>query len=629
MRDTSERVAFFAGVVALGVVMRLVQATWLQPLNWDEIEFFRATNWVWRGLVPFRDFWEHHTPLQWFLFAPVAAFVKGHSTNAIIAMRWAQVPLWLLTFWIAMRWMRDLGIGRFARWATLALAISSTLLMLPAIEYRVDVLGCTLYLGGLLLLQRLDRRAAFLAGVLFCLAGFANLRLGPLLAITVLLNRVVNRRDRKWGGPATANWVFAGVIAMLALAGIYFAATHSLEPLFRHVWYENYLGDKFAPRIPLAFVHRLILPFGLRVYGGGSFWDWERVDLSGAMILLLGFIGIGRALARWRAPDQMFFAASLQITSMLFIATMKFVYHYHFLIVVLMMLPFAAAEIERFAMAAVRRRLLIGYVAVAAIASAVIVLFRGKERDFAYQDLIMREVHRRTAAGARVFDGVGWALRREPAYRFWFLPDLVRQLVYHRHVDGVRISDWQRNPPAAIITDRNSAVFLAQNPELGIHTTRHYLPLWRNLWLPGLSARITPQSPTAEWVAPADGRFRVAASRALAGDPWFRQPLAYGVARAPIEVSRLPNDAAMTWTVNGAMVELSAGRITLRKGDRVRATLSGDAPAGVMLFPGDDSLWFMQPPAGVTIDSEGARFYHRPEIGYRISAPTPTSSARP
>lgn len=629
LTDTRSRAGLFAAVIALGVAVRLVQATWLQPLNWDEIEFFRATDWVWRGLVPFRDFWEHHTPLQWFLFAPVAGLVKGHATDAIIAMRWAQVPLWALTFWIVMRWMRDLGVGAFARWATLALAVSSSALMLPAIEYRVDLLGCTLYLGGLLLLIRSGRRAAFIAGVLFCLAGFANLRLGPLLAITVMFHRITNRRDGKWGGRPESNWVFAGVIAMLGAAGFYFAATNSLEALYQHVWYENYLGDKYAPRIPLAFAHRVIIAFGLRVYGGGPLWAWERVDLAGAAILLLGVIGIVRALRRWRTPDEMFFAAFLQLASVLFIATMKFVYHYHLLIVVLMMMPFAAAELERLAASVMRRRMLIAFVGLAAIASAAIVMFRGKERDFAYQDLIMREVHARTQPGARVFDGVGWALRREPAYRFWFLPELVRQLVYHGHAEAVSIDDWKRNPPAAIITDRNSAVFLAQNPLVGIHATRHYLPLWRNLWLPGLSARLVPGSPVAEWSVPADGNYRIGASAAMANDPWFFRPMAYGIARPPLDASRLVADAEVVWRVNGVATDPVAGRIALRRGDRLEARISGSSPVGIMLIPGEERLWFMQPPAGVTIDSEGPRTYHWPEIGYAISAPTPISSATP
>src|SRR5207248_600379 len=66
-------IAVAASLIAVSVLARLVSLQGLHPLNWDELEYFRATEWVRHGLVPYRDFWEHHTPLQWFLFAPAAA----------------------------------------------------------------------------------------------------------------------------------------------------------------------------------------------------------------------------------------------------------------------------------------------------------------------------------------------------------------------------------------------------------------------------------------------------------------------------------------------------------------------------------------------------------------------------
>src|SRR2546430_2701672 len=91
--------ARFAGMlIVIAAAARSLSLGWLHPLNWDEVEYFRATDWVSRGLVPYRDFWEHHTPLQWFVFAPVAAFVRSPGASAILAMRWAQVPLWIATF---------------------------------------------------------------------------------------------------------------------------------------------------------------------------------------------------------------------------------------------------------------------------------------------------------------------------------------------------------------------------------------------------------------------------------------------------------------------------------------------------------------------------------------------------
>src|SRR5712664_1741915 len=159
----------------LAIGARLLQLLGLHPLVWDEIEFFRATDWVRQGLVPYRDFWEHHTPLQWFLYAPIAALTHSPGAPAIIFMRFAQIPLWIATFALLMRWMERAGIVRWARGTAIAVALCSSLFMLPAVEYRVDTLGCFLLILAIYLVQRMDDGVvyAILAGSAFCLAGFA------------------------------------------------------------------------------------------------------------------------------------------------------------------------------------------------------------------------------------------------------------------------------------------------------------------------------------------------------------------------------------------------------------------------------------------------------------------------
>ncbi|MGZ8710938.1 MAG: hypothetical protein ACXW28_12010, partial [Thermoanaerobaculia bacterium] len=497
----SARIRILIALTATATVVRLFAMTFLHPLNWDEVEYFRATDWVRRGLVPFRDFWEHHTPLQWFVFAPVTALTSSPGTDAIILMRWAQVPLWALTFWLVYRLMHRAEIDVFGRWVTIALAVSSSLLMISAMEYRVDVLANVLYLGGLALLLRGGMAAGVTAGALFCLTGFANLRLGPLLALTVILNLVTDFRTRRWGVKKEAIPVFAGVIATFSAAMLYFVATDSLRALYQHVWVENYIGEKYAERVPLAFAHRILVTFGIRIYGGDGLFDLAGIDLSGTAIIVAGLIGLVLALRNWRDPGALFFLALLQIANIAFVAGMKFVYHYHLQIVVLLMLPFVASLLRS-------SRAVLAFVLVATLLHVPVVMLRGKELELRYQDRIMREADARTAPGSKVFDGVGWALRREPAYHFWFLPVLARQLVANGHAAPYTMAAWKSDPPAAVITDRNAAVWLASSPQPAGYVVRHYVPLLRNLWMPGMSARIEPGG-RAEWVVPAHGRYRL------------------------------------------------------------------------------------------------------------------------
>jgi hypothetical protein len=440
----SERavVRLLIAVTITAAAVRLLAILGLHPLNWDEIEFFRATDWVRQGLLPYRDFWEHHTPLQWYLFAPFSAMTSSPGAVAIVWMRIAQIPLWVATFWFANVLMKRSGIGALGRWTAIALGCCSSLLMLAAVEYRVDVVGCAMYLAALVVLSAPSPRErgeggrrpdegrsprAFFAGVLLCLTGFANLRLGPLLALTVLLDAIIDRREHRWRFNPRVIWVILGVIVTFALGLGYFAMRGALLPIYRHVWVENYLGDKYAQRIPWAFVHRMLIPFGIRIYGAGNPFELSGIDIAGCALIILGLVGLVRALMRVTKPDETFFFAVLQLANMLFIARMKFVYNYHLEIVVMLMLPFVATEVERGSV----KRFVPAFAVVALVLSSALVIFRGKENDFAYQDLIMREADSHTPPLSKVFDGVGWALRRKPAYQFWFLPDLIRQLVPH------------------------------------------------------------------------------------------------------------------------------------------------------------------------------------------------------
>lgn len=597
-----------AGAMLLALVaaaLRLVPLQWLQPLQWDEVEYFRATRWVAQGLVPFRDFWEHHTPLQWFVFAPFAALVKSPGANAIVAMRWAQVPLWIATFGLAAIWMRDAGLSRFARWCATALALCSSFLMIAAVEYRVDTLGCALVMLGLVLVQRRSNAALFGAGVAFCAAGLANLRLGPLLAVAAL---IVLFRER-----LRALWLGAGVAALGAMAAGYFAATHSFAALYQHVWVENYLGDRYAAAVANGFLHRLLIPFGIRLLGAQGSFDLAGIDVGGALLLLAGTAGLVLALLRWRTRDELFFLALLQLANVVFIARMKFVYNYHFEIVVLLMLPLIALTIER-----LPQRGVFAAVVAAVLVAAFASLLRGKELDRAYQDLVMREVDARTQPGDRVFDGVGWALHREPYYRFWFLPDLTRQLVSHGHAKAIDVNAFVHDPPAAVITDHNVLVWLQFQPELQRVIVRHYLPVWRNLWMPALSARLDATTRSASWMAPADGDYRVYASHALAAHPWFGRPLFVAsyyeadAARLEMPLGAPFANAPLSWQIDGNPV--SGSVLRLRKGQRVDVTTTSDEPIGIFAVPGNEARLFRQPPPGVTIDGSAPRVTHWPRL---------------
>src|SRR5881392_2605942 len=139
--NTRRATALFGGISLLSIAARLLQLQGLHPLVWDEIEFFRATDWVRQGLVPYRDFWEHHAPLQWFLFAPCTALSGSPGVAAVLLMRVWQLPLWIVTIVLVARAIRRVGFDRFTQWAVVALLLLDGPFTFQAMEFRIDGLS--------------------------------------------------------------------------------------------------------------------------------------------------------------------------------------------------------------------------------------------------------------------------------------------------------------------------------------------------------------------------------------------------------------------------------------------------------------------------------------------------------
>jgi hypothetical protein len=551
--------------------IRLLPLQKLHPLNWDELEFYRAAQWIGEGRVPYRDFWEHHSPLAWFLFAPFTWLTNSPGVDAVLLMRWAQVPVWIATFVCLNLWMRGAGLERAARWTAMALALCSSLFMLPAVEYRVESVGCLLFVLGLLLAQR---KHDFAAGVVLCLAGFANLRLGPVLVVAVLLHF----RKR----------IIAGGVAALAAVMAYFVATGALDELWQQLWIDN-RGERFATPVIGGFVHRLLVPFGVRILATDRFFEWAAVDVGGIAVLLLGFGGL---VVAWR-NRKLRALAVLQLVNLLFVSSMKFIYNYHFALVVVLAVPLIACVIELMP----RREFIVAVLVLAWGVNAFASIFRGKEGDLAYQDTIMRAVHARTRPGEKVWSGVPWALRRESAYRFWFLPELARQLVLQKLAPRYSLAD----PPAAVVFDHYALVWVATvQRELAPYLVRHYMPVWRNLWVPAMNAVVRPGE-RVEWIVPRDGTYRVYASPELARHRWFRDPL--GAYRGePLTLRGTPQP-----------LTISAGP-SLKKGQRVSVTSHASEPLGVIMIASGDRVLFRQPAEGVSLEAESTRVTHVPDL---------------
>ncbi len=244
------------GIGPAALALLLAHAALLAALaphrHWDPDEFQHAqAAWlIGQGLIPFVDFFEHHTPLWHLLAAPFAALVDPTSLDSalrfLVGARLAGLALSAAL--VAATWglARHLAGPAAATLAALFLAAEAHFL-LKAVEIRPDQLAALATIVATYALARAAgahhaARWAFAAGLAFGIALLASQKpicAAPGLALGLLL--LTGRRFPRLAAAATAG---ALVAALPVLA--WFAAHGALSALFEHTiavnlrWTRNF-----------------------------------------------------------------------------------------------------------------------------------------------------------------------------------------------------------------------------------------------------------------------------------------------------------------------------------------------------------------------------------------------------
>lgn len=207
-------------LVLQGLLLVAVAGT--RVLGCDEIQHLQAAWQVALGRVPYRDFFEHHTPALYLLVAPLLAVldVARDTGQALVALGLLRLGALALT--LAMVVQTGLLARRLAGpeagiWPGLVAALAlagQQILSGTAIEIRPDSAALVAVLGGVLILDRPGWRRGLVAGGLFALALMftqKTLFLAPGILLALLI-----RRD--WGllGAVTGGF---GLVAGLMLGG--------------------------------------------------------------------------------------------------------------------------------------------------------------------------------------------------------------------------------------------------------------------------------------------------------------------------------------------------------------------------------------------------------------------------
>jgi len=217
---------FWLAVAFLGIgfVFRLFYA-WHYPIDSDEPQHLHVV-WTWaRGLLPYRDEFDNHSPLFQTLYAPLFRLL-GERADILLPMRVAELPLFALTIYCVWKIAAALYSPRTALWTAVLTALFPPF-YLSSIEFRPDQLWTLVWLLMLLVLGtgRITVRRALLAGVLCGVAFSVSMKSTLLLAAlaqaglgAILVRRVSGGFPLVW--PRLLRCAGAGLVGIVIVPAV-------------------------------------------------------------------------------------------------------------------------------------------------------------------------------------------------------------------------------------------------------------------------------------------------------------------------------------------------------------------------------------------------------------------------
>jgi hypothetical protein len=179
---------YFVIAATLGLLVARIPVIVHRFLDVDEFEHVHAAWCAFKGMVPYRDFFEHHTPWYYYLLGPFFRFFAVDSSfesarHFLIFGRVVSLALTVVSVVVIIQ------IGRL--WANTKVGLvagfflaSQPVIFQKTVEMRPDVFALPFFLGCLALLVRgLDRSASSPGRTRACLVG-AGLCLGAAVMCT-------------------------------------------------------------------------------------------------------------------------------------------------------------------------------------------------------------------------------------------------------------------------------------------------------------------------------------------------------------------------------------------------------------------------------------------------------------
>jgi hypothetical protein len=315
------RALLWAALVLLGALLGYVAVH--RFFDRDELEHAHATWYVWRHHVPFRDFFERHHPLLWYLLVPFLGLF-GETVTAIVGMRFAMLALTLGIVALTGALTREVTRSREAALVACFLLLTMPVFTRKSMEVRPDVpqvffgLLSVYFLAAFLRLRETALMAAaggaaglslaFLQKSLFLYAWYG-------LVFLVLL-------ARRQCSPAQAGVFLAASGASFVALAAHLVATGSVGDYLTMNWLLNAYAWPDPARTARAVFRVLEKSLTYNLYFwvaglGGAVWLLVRKGVPAELraVSLLGLMLVGLLFTINAYPHLQYFLFAVPVLS--------------------------------------------------------------------------------------------------------------------------------------------------------------------------------------------------------------------------------------------------------------------------------------------------------------------------
>lgn len=215
----------------------------------DEIEHLRASWFISSGYLPYRDFFEHHHPLLWFLWAPMMKILPQQIDWALYSARFAAALLSTGSLIIFFIWVKRFFGG--SKTACLALCFSFIIYVswYTFSIFKPDTFARFFYMLGLYqffaFCQNKQTKDLIWCGVNFTISFlFLQTIIFSVLPLAFPLFWLLYKKQISWN---TLLIALAAPLFMLCAVLMFLYATDSLAAYFQLNWIFNSYLFKAAP----------------------------------------------------------------------------------------------------------------------------------------------------------------------------------------------------------------------------------------------------------------------------------------------------------------------------------------------------------------------------------------------